>query len=154
MRKIQLPRALEEGNVRCALKQASVLHKHPLLFLEQKVKPPFLLSTHKFVMEPAALGSSSETSSGTERQAALQVVGLADLKSALKSAFDEALAQFKEEQRSVPQPPWEVSIHSRPSVNEVTPGAESPVTNFCCILEYLRSGVSQACYCHAPKTLG
>ena len=97
MRKFQLPRALEEASVRCALKQAS--RSFPAVVpIEQKVEPPFLLSTHKFVMEPAASGSSSETSSGT---AALQVVGLADLKSALKSAFDEALAQFKEEQPSV-----------------------------------------------------
>ena len=41
---------------------------------------------------------SSEASSLGTGQPALQVVGLDDLKGALKSVFDEALAQFKAEQ--------------------------------------------------------
>lgn len=51
--------------------------------------------------EPVDPPPSSGTSSGTEQQAAMQVVGLDDLKGALKSVFDEALAQFKTERPTV-----------------------------------------------------
>ena len=46
---------------------------------------------------PPSLGTPAGTFSGTKQQAAMQVVDLDDLKGALKSVFDEALAQFKAE---------------------------------------------------------
>lgn len=46
-------------------------------------------------MQPKDIPALLGTTSGTEQQAPMQVVGVDELKGALKSVFDKALAQFK-----------------------------------------------------------